>query len=366
MLLFDTIDAKFKPLVAHLQHASRSERSLALYKECIDGMELAKACKDEAAYVLIAQAFGLVIDQHGYSDASIEWLKDASICAQRIGEIGEAAHLMHLIGHAYYSRGEYQVALEHWTEGMQWAQSCEDHIGWAWCKLGVGQIADALDASTLAVQVFSELSASLGTMDGSVRRLPMAQRARFTVRLRELKVINTVNLAVNQLKLSQFEIALGNFERAGADARSQGLEDIAAECAVRCAEVAAMQNDIAKALPLLESAESALMACSHHWGLATLHLLRAQCLDRLHLPQKAMASANLARLAATQANAQHIALRIELEIANIAEGTGDLTLALESLKRARALQIALAQGSRTQTLRALQALAVWKPRPAGG
>jgi len=69
-------------------------------------MEQARALDDDAAFVLIAQTFGLVIDQDGYSDASIAWLSEAAERAQRCGEFGEQSHTLYLIGRAYYSRAE--------------------------------------------------------------------------------------------------------------------------------------------------------------------------------------------------------------------------------------------------------------------
>jgi tetratricopeptide (TPR) repeat protein len=358
MLLFDAINADFKSVVAHLQHASRTERSVDLYKECIAAMEMANKAGDDAAFILFAQTFGLVIDQAGYSEDSIAWLKDAQARAERMEEPDEQAHLLHLIGRAYYSRGEYQVALEYWANGMKIAKACDGYINWAWCKLGIGQICDALDATALAVQVFSELGKSLELLDGSERRLPVSQRARFLVRLRELRVINTVNLAVNELRLGLHDKALGKFESARAQARSLGLEDIAAECEVRIAEVAAEKGDTKHALELLVPAEQALEACTHPWGLATLFLLRAHCLAAASDFKAAMQSANLARVSAAKANATHISLRIEQEISDIAEKTGELPLQVQALKSAIQLKSALEQGSRNQTLRALQELAM--------
>lgn len=358
MLLFDAINTHFKSIVAHLQHASRTERSVQLYNECIAAMESANVAGDDAAFILIAQTFGLVIDQAGYSEESIAWLKDAQARAERLSEPDEQAHLLHLIGRAYYSRGEYQVALEYWANGMKIAKACDDYINWAWCKLGVGQICDALDATALAVQVFSELGKSLDTLDGSERRLPVSQRARFLVRLRELRVINTVNLAVNELGLGQLDSALGKFESARAQAHAQGLEDIAAECEVRIAEVAADKGDTMLALNLLEPAQRALEACAHHWGLATMFLLRARCQAMRSDFKTALLSARQAQAAAAKANATHISLRIALEISDIAEKTGDLALQVEALKSAIQLKSALEMGSRNQTLRALRELAM--------
>ncbi|MBC7916198.1 MAG: hypothetical protein H7Y28_00160 [Rhodoferax sp.] len=358
MLLFDAINTKFKSVVAHLQHASRIERSVELYNECIASMESANAMGDDAAFILMAQTFGLVIDQAGYSEESIAWLKDAQARAERMGEPDEQAHLLHLIGRAYYSRGEYHVALEYWASGMKIARACDDYINWAWCKLGVGQICDALDATALAVQVFSELGASLDTLDGSERRLPVSQRARFLVRLGELRVINTVNLAVNELRLGLHNNALAKFEAARAQAHTQELEDIAAECDVRIAEVAADKGDMQRALELLEPAERALEACHHHWGLATMFLLRARCQAARSDFKNALLSARQAEAAAAKANATHISLRIELQISEIAEKTADLPLQVAALKSAIQLKAALEQGSRNQTLRALRELAM--------
>ena len=72
---------------------------------------------------------------------------------------------------------------------------------------------------------------------------------------------------------------------------------------------------------------------------------------------QASQSIGSARQAAKQANAHHIALRIERENAVIAEKIGDLAQALESMKAAAALQIELDRGSKAHLLRHLQTLA---------
>jgi tetratricopeptide (TPR) repeat protein len=357
MLLFDAIDIKLKPVVAYLQQASRKERSPALYDQCISALERASELGDDAAFVLIAQAFGLVIDQHGYSDESIAWLTQAVERAKRCGEFGEQSHLLHLIGRAYYSRAEYRIALDYWTEGMEVAERDNDHISWSWCKLGIGQVCDALDAPVLAVKVFTELGQSLSTLDGSARSLPMAQRARFAMRLRELRVINMVNLGVNVLRLVDYDRALEIFQQAQTMAQAEAMDDIACECAVRIAEVFALRGDPVHALELLVAAQAALEACSHHWGLATLYLLRAKCQSDLGQLTLAMASTALAREAAGRANAKHIALRIEREAAVAAEKLGDLAQALQCLKRAAVLQTELDHGTKSQMLRDLRDLA---------
>ena len=357
MLLFDATHRSLKPVVAELQHAGRKGRSQALYQQCIAGMERARELDDDAAFVLIAQTFGLVIDQDGYSDASIAWLSEAAERAQRCGEFGEQSHMLHLIGRAYYSRAEYGEAMRYWTEGMELALRDGDRISWSWCKLGMGQICDALGAPELAVLVFSGLGQTLATLTSSAQRLPMSQWARFDMRLRELRVVNTVNLGVNEMELGDYDKALAHLQEGMTMARAEQMDDIASECLVRLAEISALQGLPETALLQTQEAQRALESCAHHWGLATLFLLRAKCQSALGQEPQASASLDLARAAALRANAQHIALRIEQEDAAIGEKCGDLARALAALKRAAALQAGLDQGSKAQMLRHLQALA---------
>ena len=357
MLLFDATHRTLRPVVAQLQQAGRSGRGAALYSECLAALEQARAMGDDAALVLIAQTFGLVIDQDGYSDASIAWLLEAVECAKRCGEFGEQSHVLYLVGRAYYSRAEYGVALGFWTDGMEVAKRDGDRISWSWCKLGIGQICDALDAPTMAVKVFSDLGINLAKLDSSTQRLPLTQWARFDLRLRELKAVNTVNLGVNQMQMGQYEEALVSLRLGQTMAQAQHMEDIASECLVRVAEVAALQGESAQALDLLVPAQRALKACSHFWGLATMFLLRAQCQSALRQLPEAKASIASARGAALKANAKHIAMRIERENALIAEKSGDLAQALESLKTAAKLQTELDRGSKAHLLRHLQTLA---------
>jgi tetratricopeptide (TPR) repeat protein len=357
MLLFDATHRSLRPVVAQLQQAGRSGRGAALYSECLAALQQARDMGDDAAQVLIAQTFGLVIDQDGYSDASIAWLLEAVECAKRCGEFGEQSHMLYLVGRAYYSRAEYGVALGYWTEGMEVAKRDGDRISWSWCKLGIGQICDALDASAMAVKVFSDLGNNLAKLDSSTQRLPLTQWARFELRLRELKAVNTVNLGVNQMHMGQYDEALISLRLGQTMAQAQQMEDIASECLVRIAEVAALQGQPAKAVDLLVPAQRALKACSHFWGLATMFLLRAQCQSALGQLPEAKASIASARGAAQKANAKHIAMRIERENALIAEKAGDLAQALESLKTAAKLQTELDRGSKAHLLRHLQTLA---------
>ena len=356
MLLFDATHRSLKPLVAELQQAGRKGRSLALYQQCIDAMQKARALDDDAAFVLIAQTFGLVIDQDGYSDASIAWLSEAVERAQRCGEFGEQSHMLHLIGRAYYSRAEYGVALGYWIQGMDVAQRDGDRISWSWCKLGMGQICDALGAPDLAVKVFGGLGQTLATLTSSAQRLPISQWARFDMRLRELRVVNTVNLGVNELEMGDYANAQVHLREGLTMAQAEQMADIASECLVRFAEIAALQGKPQLALDQLREAQQALEDCSHHWGLATLYLLRAQCESALEHGGPASVSIDQARVAAHRANAQHIALRIELEDARIAELAGDLARALAAMKRAATLQTALDKGSKAHMLRHLQEL----------
>ncbi|MEO7105328.1 MAG: hypothetical protein ABIZ09_03050 [Rhodoferax sp.] len=357
MLLFDATHRSLRPVVAQLQQAGRSGRGAALYSECLAALEQARAMGDDAAQVLIAQTFGLVIDQDGYSDASIAWLLEAVECAKRCGEFGEQSHVLYLVGRAYYSRAEYGVALGYWTDGMEIAKRDGDRISWSWCKLGIGQICDALDAPAMAVKVFTDLGTNLAKLDSSTQRLPLTQWARFDLRLRELKAVNTVNLGVNQMHMGQYDDALISLRLGQTMAQTQQMEDIASECLVRIAEVAALQGEPAKALELLVPAQRALKACSHFWGLATMFLLRAQCQSALGQLPDAKVSIGSARSAAQKANAKHIAMRIERENALIAEKAGDLAQALQSLKTAANLQTELDRGSKAHLLRHLQTLA---------
>lgn len=357
MLLFDATHRTLRPVVAQLQQAGRSGRGAALYSECLAALEQARAMGDDAALVLIAQTFGLVIDQDGYSDASIAWLLEAVECAKRCGEFGEQSHMLYLVGRAYYSRAEYGVALGYWTDGMEIAKRDGDRISWSWCKLGIGQICDALDAPAMAVKVFSDLGTNLSKLDSSTQRLPLTQWARFDLRLRELKAVNTVNLGVNQMHMCQYDEALVSLRQGQAMAQAQQMEDIASECLVRIAEVAALQGQPAQALELLVPAQRALKACSHFWGLATMFLLRAQCQSALGQLPEAKTSITSARGAAQKANAKHIAMRIERENALVAEKAGDLAQALQSLKAAATLQTDLDRGSKAHLLRHLQTLA---------
>ena len=357
MLLFDATHRSLKPVVAELQHAGRKGRSQALYQQCIDGMQRARELDDDAAFVLIAQTFGLVIDQDGYSDASIAWLSEAAERAQRCGEFGEQSHMLHLIGRAYYSRAEYGVAMRYWTQGMELALLDGDRISWSWCKLGMGQICDALGAPDLAVMVFTGLGQTLATLTNSAQRLPRSQWARFDMRLRELRVVNMVNLGVNEMELGDYDKALVHVGEGMAMAQAEQMDDIASECLVRLAEISALQGQPEIALQQTKEAQRALEDCSHHWGLATLFLLRAKCQSALGKADQASGSIDHARAAAQRANAHHIALRIEQEDASIAEKFGDLARALGAMKRAAALQAELDQGSKAHMLRHLQALA---------
>lgn len=366
MLLFDATHHSLRPLVAQLQQAGRKDHGAALFSDCLSALERARSMGDDAAFVLIAQTFALVLDQDGYSDASIAWLREAVDCAKRCGEFGEQSHMLYLIGRAYYSRAEYGIALGHWTEGMEVAMRDGDRISGCWCKLGMGQICDALDAPDVAVKLFTDLGRELENSTAARQRLPLVQRARFDMRLRELKAVNTVNLGVNQMRLGQLDAALDSLQRGQALALAEEMHDIANECQVRMAEVLALKGDCAQALAMLVPVQAALQASAHHWALATLFLLRAQCLSELGQLNEAYAAIAQARRAAERANAKHIALRIERENARIAEKADHLAEALASMKAAARLQDSLARGSSAHLLHHLQILAEQGGVPAPG
>jgi hypothetical protein len=210
----------------------------------------------------------------------------------------------------------------------------------------------------MAVKVFTELGLALSTLDGSARTMPIAQRPRFAMRLRELRVINAVNLGVNILRLGNFDKALTTIEQAKVMAVAEAMDDIASECDVRMAEVHALRGDPATALALLLPAQKAMEACSHHWGLANLFLLRAQCQSEQGEHALALASTVLAGEAARRANARHISLRIEHEAAVIAEKLGDLAQALQCMKCAARLQAEIDQETKSRLLHELGELAL--------
>ena len=108
--------------------------------------------------------------------------------------------MLHLMGRSYYSRVEHGAALHYWTEGMELALRDGDRISWSWCKLGLGQICDALGAPDLAVKVFADLGQTLATLTSSAQRLPMSQWAQFDLRLRELRVVNTALLHKSKIR----------------------------------------------------------------------------------------------------------------------------------------------------------------------
>ena len=352
----DLVGQTLLDTVRAIQADSHNHRSLALYERCLAAIQLAAQNGDDAAYVLIAQAFGLVMDQKGYPDDAIATLVEASQRAQNGLWFGEQAHLLYLVGRAFYTRAIYQEALVHWTEALDVAERAEDKISWGWAKLGIGQVCDALDAPALAVEVFADLRSTIDVLTAQVSVSANAH-GRYEERLAELRIYNHLNLGVNHLRLGQEEAALDNFRKVCTLAQALGRRDVYCEGLLRLAEVAHCRKQISQALGFLDEAFPIATECAHFWALANLHLLRAQCHDELGNTSAALLELDAASQCAASTNARHLEMRAAYQRAAVCEKSGDASSALAALKEAMALQASIDSRSKSETLVSLEDLA---------
>ena len=107
------------------------------FNYCEAGFAAARAAHDDAAFIAIAIQYGLVIDQHGYPQESIDILYEALQLAQSYHQFHDEARLLNVIGRAVYTRAEYRRAMQAWAHCLEVSALAEDQITWIWAKVGI-------------------------------------------------------------------------------------------------------------------------------------------------------------------------------------------------------------------------------------
>lgn len=334
--------------VERLGQDCHNRRSLALFDECVLALQQAAVLHDDAAFVLLAKAFALIVDQRGHPDEGLHWLHEALERSRRARWFDDQAELMVLIGRVHYARADYAAALELWTEALEVAQRAGELVQWGWAKLGVGQICDALGHAELAVAVYTELQ-------GAIRGAGDARAD--AARLAKLRLFTHVNMGVNCLRLQRLDEARVQYEQGLQLARELGIADEEGEALMRLAEVASRQGRTEEARHALDLAQQVCEATSFTWARAHVHLLRAQLLGEAGDAHGALQQAEQGLQQAQQAGARHIEARAWAAVSCWAQACERLPQALAASRQAQTMHEALGRASTTPALSDIEDLA---------
>ena len=334
--------------VERLGQDCHNRRSPALFDECVLALQQAAVLHDDAAFVLLAKAFALIVDQRGHPDEGLHWLHEALERSRRARWFDDQAELMVLIGRVHYARADYAAALELWTEALDVAQRAGELVQWGWAKLGVGQICDALGHAELAVAVYTELQGAIrgaGDSRADVRRLA------------KLRLFTHLNMGVNCLRLQRLDEARVQYEQGLQLARELGIADEEGEALMRLAEVASRQGRAEEARQALDLAQQVCEATSFTWARAHVHLLRAQLLGEAGDAHGALQQAEQGLQQAQQAGARHIEARAWAAVSRWAQACERLPQALAASRQAQSMHEALGRAATTRALSDIEDLA---------
>jgi two-component system, NtrC family, sensor kinase len=340
------------PISAPLQDAldkiiklSNSDRYEA-FNYCEAGFALARAAHDDAAFIAIAIQYGLVIDQHGYPDESINMLYEALQLAQSYHQFKDEARLLNVIGRAVYTRAEYRRAMQAWAHCLEVATLAGDQISWIWAKVGIAQIYHALDDHVSAVQLLQQ---------AEEKARPLGDAALL------LNVL--LNLGVDLFYSQQYEQALVAYRESIAISKQLNHLDDIGETLFRIAEVELSQNNSAAALEHLAQAETICLQSHHMWALANIHGLRAAVLEKENQLEPALEQVQLGIDYAKASGSAHIEMRLFNVQSRLAEKNNDAKLTLLAFRAASQLRQQISPHDHRQQLAELEDLAGLRPSP---
>ncbi|WP_052190662.1 ATP-binding protein [Chitinibacter sp. ZOR0017] len=340
-----TISSLLQPMVAQIHRRVFTDRFEA-FNDCEAGFRLARAMHDHAAFIAIAIDYGLVIDQHGYPDASISILYEALQLAQSYHLFQDEARLLNVIGRAVYTRAEYRRAMQAWAHCLEVAALADDQVSWTWAKLGIAQIYDALNDNHTAVILLRQAEA---------RGRPLGD---------DMLLLNILlNLGVNLYHIADLPAALSVYQESLQLAeRLQHLDDLG-EILFRIAEVELAQHNIAAALQHLDEAQRICEQSHHMWALANIHGVRAQALAEQDKLQEALLEVAVGIDYATRSGSAHIQMRLLELQSTLAERNQDASLTLAAYKAAMTLREQISPHDYRQQLTELEDLAGLRPSP---
>ncbi|QLI82394.1 tetratricopeptide repeat protein [Chitinibacter fontanus] len=311
---------------------------------CEAGFAAARAAHDDAAFIAIAIQYGLVIDQHGYPDESINILYEALQLAQSYHHFHDEARLLNVIGRAVYTRAEYRRAMQAWAHCLEVATLADDQVSWVWAKLGIAQIYDALDDHATAVILLQQAQERAVYLHDPILLLNVL-----------------LNLGVNLFQERQFEAALQTYHESLALARELNHLDDIGETLFRIAQLLLEQGQITEALDHLGQAQQICEQSHHMWALANIYGVRAQIYQVQNQISQALLDVQHGIDYASASGSAHIEMRLRLLQSQLAEQNHDAELTLAAFRAANVLNSKISPHDHRQQLAELEDLAGLRP-----
>ncbi|WP_373974817.1 ATP-binding protein [Chitinibacter sp. SCUT-21] len=316
------------------------------FNYCEAGFAAARAAHDDAAFIAIAIQYGLVIDQHGYPQESIDILYEALQLAQSYHQFSDEARLLNVIGRAVYTRAEYRRAMQAWAHCLEVANLAGDNISWIWAKVGIAQIYDALDDNDTAVILLKQ---------AEERARPLGD---------PILLLNIMlNLGVDLFHLRRFQQALDSYQESLQLARTLNHLDDIGETLFRIAEVELELDHLDTALDLLKEAQEICSQSHHMWALANIHGVRAKILQLRQQHDQALEEVQQGLDYACASSSTHIQMRLLYLQAKIAESSQKISLAYSSFQLATEIKGKINPTDYRQQLAELEDLAGLRPSP---
>lgn len=274
----------------------------AALNQCELGFAQARAAQDDFAFIAIAIQYGLVIDQIGFPDTSIDTLNEALQLAHQLQRPQDEACLLNVIGRAEYTRAAYHKAMTAWAQCLIVATFANDPITWVWAKVGLAQIYDAYQDHATAVNLLEQAKIRAQKLDAPILNMNIH-----------------LNLGVNLFHIQAYEQALHAYQQGLVIARQLNHLDDLGELLFRIAEIALVEGRISAALATLDEAQGICMEANHIWGLANIHAIRAQALAQKEVLDQALEEIKMGIDYASAAGAVHIEMRLLQIQAELAE-----------------------------------------------
>lgn len=337
------ISAPLQATLDQIIKLTNSDR-YAAFTYCEAGFAAARAAHDDAAFIAIAIQYGLVIDQHGYPDESINILYEALQLAQSYHHFHDEARLLNVIGRAVYTRAEYRRAMQAWAHCLEVAALAQDQVSWVWAKLGIAQIYDALDDHATAVTLLQQAQVPAEQLQDPILLLNVL-----------------LNLGVNLFQEQQYAEAMQTYQQSLLIARQLNHLDDIGETLFRIAQLLLEQGKIPEALDHLAQAQQICEQSHHMWALANVHGIRAQIYQVQNQISQALQEVQHGIDYASASGSAHIEMRLLLLQSQLAEQNHDAQLTLAAFRAANLLNEKISPHDHRQQLAELEDLAGLRP-----
>lgn len=339
------ISAPLQETVDKIVKIANADRYEA-FNYCEAGLALARAQHDDAAFIAIALQYGLVMDQHGYPDESINTLYEALQLTQSYHQFADEARLLNVIGRAVYTRAEYSRAMQAWGHCLEVAELAEDQISWIWAKVGIAQIYDALEDNTTAVVLLKQAEERARPLNDKILLLNIL-----------------LNLGVDLFHIHEYDQALLAYHEAIDLARQLNHLDDIGETLFRIAEVDLAQERLDVAFAHLHEAEVICTQSHHMWALANIHGVRARIYALQSRLDEALVEVQKGLDYAHASGSSHIEMRLLFLQAELAERGGNAILAFRAYRAATGLREKIRPDAQHHQLIELEDLAGVRPSP---